>query len=162
MLEFKNHESKYKDNKPVPAGFVYTGGSRNKYQHREYSPSLNPKECTNESDITEVIDPRFQSHSTTGWITDENGSRRKVKLLRDSGSLQSLFLCEKIRDCEYQDTGEVRLIRGIGGHVITVPLVEIILNSKSGSGKFLVGLIDTLHDSSFDRLVGNDRSAARS
>ena len=45
----------------------------------------------------------------------------KVKLLRDSGSLQSLFSREKLRDCEYQDTGEVRLIRGIGGHVITVP-----------------------------------------
>ena len=55
----KKHQSKYKDNKPVPAGFVYTGGSRNKYQQREYSPALNPKECTNESDITEVIDPRL-------------------------------------------------------------------------------------------------------
>ena len=50
----------------------------------------------------------------------------------------------------------MRLIRGIGGHVIIVPLVAIILNSKFGSGKFLVGLIDTLHDSSFDGLIGND------
>ena len=62
----KNHESKYKDNKPVPTGFVYTGSSRNKYQQREYSPALNPKECRNERDITEVIDPRFQFHSSTG------------------------------------------------------------------------------------------------
>ena len=35
-------------------------------------------------------------------------------------------------------------------------MVEITLNSKFGSGKFLVGLIDTLHDSSFDGLIGND------
>ena len=78
---YKNMNFKYKDSKPVPAGFVYTGDSRNKYQQREYLPFLNPKECTNESDITEVIDPRFLSHSSTGWITDKNGSRRKVNYL---------------------------------------------------------------------------------
>ena len=62
-----------------------------------YSPSLNPKEYTNESDVTDVIDRCFQYHSSTAWITDEIGSKRKVKLLRDSDSLQSLFSREKPR-----------------------------------------------------------------
>ena len=45
--------------------------------------------------------------------------------------------------------------------MITVPLMEVILNSKFCSGKFLVWLIDTLHDSSFNGLIGNDLDPPR-
>jgi len=43
-------------------------------------------------------------------------------------------------------TGEKRLIRGVTGDVIAVPLVEITLNSSLCSGIFLCGLASTLPD----------------
>ena len=53
--------------------------------NRKNALSLNHKEYTNKSDVIGVIDPRFQSYWHTVWIADENGSKMKVKLLRDSG-----------------------------------------------------------------------------
>ena len=71
-----NQSTKYKDIKRVPEGFAYTGGSHNKYKQTQYLSYLNHKEYTNESDVTEAIDPRFEYHWSTGWITYENGSKR--------------------------------------------------------------------------------------
>ena len=52
-------------------------------------------------------------------------------------------------------TGEKRLIRGITGDVIAVPLVEVTIDSSLCSGTYLCGLVSTLPDG-IALLVGND------
>jgi len=44
------------------------------------------------------------------------------------------------------------LIKGVTG----VPLVEVDLQSKFGTDKYLFGLVDRLPDDTFDALIGND------
>jgi len=77
-------------------------------------------------------------------------------VLRDSGSLQSLISREKLSSHDFVDTGESRLIKGVTGDVVRVPLVEVDLQSKYGTGKYLFGLVDRLPDVTFDALIGND------
>ena len=77
-------------------------------------------------------------------------------MLRDSGSLQSLISRDKLSAHDYVDTGESRLIKGVTGDVVRVPLVEGDLQSKFGTGKYLFGLVDRLPDDTFDALIGND------
>ena len=48
-----------------------------------------------------------------------------------------------------------RLICGVTGDVISVPLVEVILNSTLGSGTFLCGLVFTLPEG-IALTIGND------
>jgi len=81
--------------------------------------------------------------------------------LRDSGSLQSLIARNKICDLDFTDTGEFRLIKGVTGDAIPVPLVEVNLQSKFGTGPYLFGLVDSLPDETFDALVGNDLDPPR-
>jgi len=101
------------------------------------------------------INPLFHIHWSTGLLTGTDGAQRNVTLLRDSGSLQSLLARNKIRDLDFTDTGEFRLIRGVTGDTVRVPLVEVNLQSKFGSGSQLFGLVDSLPDEAFDALVGN-------
>ena len=75
----------------------------------------------------------------------------------DSGAQQSLLSKEKVSDLENQDTGELfRIIQGIGGSVLKVPLIEVKLSTKLGHGSCLFGLTDFLQDSFFDRIMVND------
>jgi len=54
------------------------------------------------------------------------------------------------------DTGESRLIKGVTGDVVRLPLVEFDLQTKYGTGKYLFGLVDRLPDDTFNGLIGND------
>ena len=88
-------------------------------------------------------------------MTTPEGSQRSLKLLRDSGSLQSLIARDRLDPSDYTETGEYRLVQGIGA-TLEVPLVEVELSSKYGTGKYLFGLVDTLPAKSFHGLIGND------
>jgi len=74
-------------------------------------------------------------------------------VLRDSGSLQSLISRDKLSSHDYVDTGESRLIKGVTADVVRVPLMEVDLQSKYGTGKYLFGLVDRLPDDTFDALI---------
>jgi hypothetical protein len=101
------------------------------------------------------IHPLFETHWCPVKIVRRDGSERAVKMLRDSGSLQSLLSFEQIRKEDYVETGEVRLIHTVGS-IIEVPLVEVHIESKFCNGVQLFGLVDSLPDSSFCGLIGND------
>ena len=61
--------------------------------------------------------------------------------------MQSLISRDKLSAHDYVDTGgESRLIKGVTGDVVRVPLVEVDLHSKFGTGKYLFGLVDRLPD----------------
>lgn len=77
-------------------------------------------------------------------------------MLRDSGAQQSLLSKQKLSAHDYLDSGEYRLIQGIGGSVIKVHLKGGIIGTKIGAGSYLFGLADSLADAFFDGLIGND------
>ena len=88
-------------------------------------------------------------------IVSSDNSRRVVNILRDTGALQSLVSSCIINEHELNFTGEKRLIRGITGDVIAVPLVEITVDSSLCSGTYLCVLVSTLPEG-IVLLVGND------
>ena len=60
-----------------------------------------------------------------------------------------------LTESDYRSTDEVRLIRGVTGDIISVPLVEISLDCALCIGTYLCGLVSTL-PSGIAVLVGND------
>ena len=69
--------------------------------------------------------------------------------------MQSLVCSCVLTNHDYKPTGEFRLIRGITGNVISVPLVEVSLSDSLCNGTFLCGLVSTLPEA-IAGLVGND------
>jgi len=100
-------------------------------------------------------DPRFESHCVDAVIIRPDQSVRTVHVLRDTGALQSLVSSQWLTDSDYHPTEEVRLIRGITGDIISVPLIEVTLKSALCSGTYLCGLVPTLPPG-IAILVGND------
>jgi len=105
---------------------------------------------------TVTVNPLFNSHWCTATLTRPNQTQRNLTVLRDSGSLQSLICRDKLSSHDYVDTNESRLIKGVTGDVVRVPLVKVDLQSKFGINKYLFGLVDRLPDDTFDALIGND------
>ena len=59
-----------------------------------------------------------------------------------------------LTESDYRSTDEVRLIRGVTGDIISVPLVEISLDCALCIGTYLCGFVSTL-PSGIAVLVGN-------
>ena len=91
-----------------------------------------------------TINPRFQQHCVITTITRPDETKMDDKGLRDTGALQSLVSSQVLTDNDYQLTGEYRLIRGVTGDTLSVPLIEVTLNCSLCSGTFLCGLVQTL------------------
>jgi len=77
---------------------------------------------------TVKVNPLFNTHWCTATLTSPDQTQRSLTVLRDSGSLQSLISRVKLSSHDYVDTGESRLIKGVTGDVVRVPLVEVDLN----------------------------------
>jgi hypothetical protein len=105
--------------------------------------------------IEPKIHPWFENHRCPVKIRRSDGTEVQMKMLRDSGSLQYLLSREHVNESCYTETGETRLPCSVGG-VIEVPLVEVHLKSKYGTGTYLLGLVNTLPDPSSCGLIGND------
>jgi len=90
-----------------------------------------------------MLHSRFEQHCTPAQLVRPGSSVMHVRFLRDTGALQSLVCSHVLTDTDYTPTGEFRLIRGITGEVISVPLVEVTLSSFLCKGTFLRGLVST-------------------
>src|ERR1043165_4657999 len=104
---------------------------------------------------TKMVDAGYLSFCTSGSVYAPTGLSRNIVVLRDTGSLQSLASKTVLHTNEYCDTGEVRLIRGISGVTLQVPLVEVVIDSKFANGTILCGLVDHL-PTGIHILIGND------
>ena len=100
-------------------------------------------------------DPRFESHCVDAVVTRPDQSVHTVRILRDTGALQSLVSSQILTECDYRLTDEVRLIRGVTGDIMSVPLIEITIKSALCTGTYLCGLVSTLPPG-IAILVGND------
>lgn len=96
-----------------------------------------------------------EDHCSLITIIAPNSSRHVVRALRDTGALQSLVSSQTISESEYFNTMDQRLIKGVTGEVVSVPLVSITLKGKQCNGTFLCGLVPTL-PVGVDVLIGND------
>jgi len=86
------------------------------------------------------VDPRFEGHCSLVTLVRPDHTRHLVRALRDTGALQSLMSQQSVADCDYDSTGEFRLIRGVTGETVSVPLVRVTLQSSLCSSRFLCGL----------------------
>src|ERR1043165_2030263 len=103
----------------------------------------------------QMIHQQYQPFVQEGVLYGQHGSQRQVMLLRDSGALQSIVSRDGLHAHEYIVTGEDRLIQGIVGEAVKVPLVEISLESEMVTGNFLCGLVDKVPNG-INLLIGND------
>ena len=101
------------------------------------------------------VDPRFEEHCLLVTVIRPDQSRHIVKALRDTGALQSLVSSQFLTDSDYESIGEYRMIRGVTGEIVPVPLVSVVLQSTLCSGKFLYGLVPSL-PSGISMLIGKD------
>ena len=101
------------------------------------------------------IDPLFAQHCAEMVLVRPDQSTRSILALRDTGALQSLISSQELSDTDYTSTGEFRLIRGVTGDVVSVPLVQVSLKSTLCTGTYLCGLVAALPPG-IAVLVGND------
>lgn len=101
------------------------------------------------------IDPGYRKHCIRATLVRPDGKTKCITLLRDTGALQSLVSKHTLLNDDYVHTGEFRLVRGISGKIVKVPLVELTIKSKPVSDAILCGLVDDL-PSGIDGLLGND------
>ena len=100
----------------------------------------------------------FSPYLYHGTIASSSEGRGKqITLLRDTGSAQSLILKNALRGKQrWRRTGDSVICRGIGGHRMSAPLVEVHLKSEVFSGSCLFGIVDSLPIKSAQVLLGND------
>ena len=101
------------------------------------------------------LHPLFAPFCKEAAICGSNGEQFAVKVLRDTAALQSLLLESAVPKAAYAHTGEVRLLKGISGPPLEVPLVELHLKTDFLDEKILCGLIRELPEG-VDFLLGND------
>jgi len=102
-----------------------------------------------------VVHEKLAPFCANAILCTNNGARRPVVLLRDSGALQSLVSKECLNAGDYVDRLLHRLIQKILGQLTEIPLVEVSVESDKLSGKILCGLIENLPHG-VDFLIGND------
>jgi len=101
------------------------------------------------------VEPGFAQHCVTATLVRPDHSQKTVNVLRDTGALQSLVCSRVLSDQDYLPIDESRLIRGVTGDVLSVPLVQITLHSPVCAGTYLCGLVSTL-PTGVAILLGND------
>lgn len=101
------------------------------------------------------IDPGYREYCVNATLVKTDSSHRHITLLRDTGALQSLVSKEMLSENDYSPTSEFRLIKGVSGDTIRVPLVEMAFDGDRVKGTFLMGLVDKLPNG-FHGLMGND------
>src|SRR6218665_1087185 len=106
------------------------------------------------SDSSTVNEQYIPFYAKVNICTTE-GTQRPLTLSRDTRAMQSLVSRRRFQPFGYADTSEKRLIKGVLGQAVAVPLVEISVKSDQGDGTILCGLIDELPQG-VDILVGNN------
>ena len=112
-----------------------------------------------EMDKTSVF-KAFQPFIFDGSVSLANDSTKStpIRILRDTGSSQSLILADTLPFSPWSYTGAQALIQGIGSdeNCASVPLHRVHLSSSVLSGSVVVGLRSSLPFKGVQLLLGND------
>jgi len=101
------------------------------------------------------VDPRFEGHCSLVTLVRPDHTRHIVSALRDTGASQSLVSQQSVSDCNYESTGEFRLIRGVTGETVSVPLVRVTAE-ESVLGRFPLWTSHIFADWYRRAVIGND------
>ena len=68
---------------------------------------------------SQEVDPHFEGHCSLVTLDRPDHTRHITRALRDTGALQSLVSQQSVSDCDYESTGEFRLIRGVTDETVS-------------------------------------------
>ena len=83
---------------------------------------------------SQKVYPRYEGHCSLVTLVRPDLLRHIIRALRDTGALPSLLSEQFVSDCDYEFTGGFRIIRGVTGKTVSVPLVRVTLQSSLCSG----------------------------
>ena len=107
-----------------------------------------------DTDGQSAVHPLFTPYCKLATIVRQDGSHKCIHTLRDTGAMQSLLKdSQDARD--YINTGETCLLKGITGKTISVPLIEVHLQTDFLDESVLCGLVNELPED-IDFLIAND------
>ena len=69
-----------------------------------------------------------------------DGEKVPVKILRDTGSIESFILQKALPFSTASDSGQTVLVRGFNLNILSVPLHNVHLDSELVSGEVLMGV----------------------
>ena len=140
--------------------------------HTLIAPSLDPSLVSGEFDPVQstvdskpcnvdtspdVYEDTFEPFITEGFVSlDGDSHLQPIRILRDTGALQTLILEDALPFSEESSIGANALISGVGGGFISVPLHKIHLQSDLVSGPVTVGVRHSFPIEGVSMLLGND------
>ncbi|KAG1666925.1 hypothetical protein GQR58_018668 [Nymphon striatum] len=114
----------------------------------------------NSSEMDSLRD-EFLPFVSEGFVAlNENSPDVPIRILRDTGSSQSILLKSTLNICDDGVT-DFSLIQGIEGGIISVPLHTVFLKSNLITGHVKVGLRSELPVKGVSLLLGNDLAGGK-
>src|SRR6218665_1798435 len=110
---------------------------------------MHTDECT--------VHDNYKAFCVNANVHSLGNDQRSICLLRDSGASRSVASQGQLHQGEYIHTGEVRLIQGVVGQAVSVPLVEILIELNGRKQWILCGLVSSLPQD-ISVIIGNDYS----
>ena len=105
----------------------------------------------------DVYGDKFKPFITEGFVSFVGDSHlQPIKILRDTGAIQSLILEGILPFSEKSSVGANVLISGVEGGTISVPLHKTHLQSNLVTGVVTLGVISSLPVEGISMLLGND------
>src|SRR3984885_13039315 len=112
-------------------------------------------------DLCVGVDRRYAPFCDMGCLHLLDGNTVSIVCLRDSGCLQSLLDKHVLDGFDYKELDDKRLVKGISGEILELPLVEVRVESKFVKGKVIFAVIDHGLPQGVGALIGNDIASER-
>ena len=90
------------------------------------------------------MDILYLPHIADGVFLNPRGTEVPIRILRDTGNLQSILTSSLLLNWMGLDTNECRFIKGVTGTEVKLPLVKVEIKSKLFSAKLRACLSDQL------------------
>ncbi len=102
----------------------------------------------------------FVSDGSVSFV-DCTSNRVPIKILRDTGTTQSLILEKVLPFCSSSATGECVIVQGIEDCFVNIPLHRVRFVSDLVSGSTVVGVASSLPMKGVSLLLGNDLAGGK-
>jgi hypothetical protein len=118
--------------------------------------------CINHTSKVKV-EEKFMPFVSEGKVSvnGNKGNTKPIRILRDTGSTQSLMLEQNLIEGESSATGEYIIIKGIEGIPKTVPLHKLYIESGLVTGEVEIGIVKYLPFQGITFLLGNDLAGSK-
>ena len=112
--------------------------------------------------LSDGLREEFLPFVSEGFVSlNESCSPVPIRILRDTGASQSLLLASVLPFSDESATGDINLVQGIEGRIVSVPLHSLYLKSDLVTGQVKVGLRSSLPVKGVSLLLGNDLAGGK-